>query len=183
MNENLKINIKDLLEGDVALDVDEDALGSEIFSGEDEIEFSKRITGRIKFTKAGKMIWAQGKLETAVKLVCVKCLEEFAYKVNAPFNIVYTQKPEFSEKEIELTKDDLDLAYFDEDFICPNNEIREAIILNIPLNPRCKADCLGLCLRCGINLNLTKCNCESRSDEEKTAEWKTKLKKFKLKLN
>jgi uncharacterized protein len=40
-----------------------------------------------------------------------------------------------------------------------DQDIREEIILEYPLNPLCKADCKGLCPRCGKNLNQELCNC------------------------
>jgi uncharacterized protein len=37
--------------------------------------------------------------------------------------------------------------------------VREQIYLNVPRYAHCKADCRGLCPRCGINLNQTRCSC------------------------
>ena len=39
-------------------------------------------------------------------------------------------------------------------------DIREATILNLPAYPVCKPDCLGLCPRCGADLNAGKCDCK-----------------------
>jgi uncharacterized protein len=38
-------------------------------------------------------------------------------------------------------------------------EIKDYILLEMPLNPLCKTSCEGLCPTCGENLNLTQCNC------------------------
>ena len=38
-------------------------------------------------------------------------------------------------------------------------EIREAILLALPLNPLCKPDCAGLCPRCGRSLEAGECGC------------------------
>ena len=40
-----------------------------------------------------------------------------------------------------------------------NQEIKENILLSLPLNFLCKIDCKGLCQNCGQNLNLRNCNC------------------------
>ena len=182
MNDNLKIDLKDLLEGDVILDFVEDAFQSEIFSKDDEIKFLEKISGHIKFKKAGSMILTDGNLKTSVRLTCVKCLSEFDYEIDIPFDIIYSPKPKQDEMEIELTKEDLDLSYFDDEFINPSEEIRETIILNIPMNPKCKDDCLGLCPKCGTNLNIEKCHCETEISEKEVDDWKSKLKKLKTKL-
>lgn len=38
-------------------------------------------------------------------------------------------------------------------------EISQALILSFPFKPLCREDCLGLCPRCGENLNLGPCRC------------------------
>lgn len=38
-------------------------------------------------------------------------------------------------------------------------QIREEVILEYPVKPLCKPDCLGLCPKCGKNLNEGKCSC------------------------
>ena len=182
MNENLKVELKDLLEGEVILDFVEDAIQSEIFSKEDDIKFLEKISGHIKFKKAGSMILTDGNLKTSVKLTCVLCLNEFDYDIDVPFGIIYSAKPKKVDMEIELTKEDLDIAYFSDEFINPSEEIRDAIILDIPFNPRCKGDCLGLCPRCGMNLNIESCGCEKDNGDEDAEAWKSKLKKLKTKI-
>ncbi|HLC21226.1 MAG TPA: DUF177 domain-containing protein [Candidatus Methylomirabilis sp.] len=37
--------------------------------------------------------------------------------------------------------------------------MRENVLLNLPLQPLCRAECRGLCSRCGVNLNETSCQC------------------------
>ena len=46
--------------------------------------------------------------------------------------------------------------------------LRDAITLGLPLNPLCKADCKGLCARCGKDLNLGDCEC---TEEEGDPRW------------
>jgi uncharacterized protein len=38
-------------------------------------------------------------------------------------------------------------------------DIRDAIILAIPIKILCREDCKGLCPQCGQNLNSETCNC------------------------
>ena len=45
------------------------------------------------------------------------------------------------------------------------SEIREAIILAIPLNPLCREDCPGLCPRCGAPLVNNTCTCAPPAEE------------------
>ncbi|MGH2754619.1 MAG: YceD family protein [Actinomycetota bacterium] len=46
--------------------------------------------------------------------------------------------------------------------------LRDNIALALPLNPVCRDDCLGICARCGRDLNQGPCDC---SDEELDPRW------------
>ena len=63
---------------------------------------------------------------------------------------------EDSEDEVrQMDGDDIDL----------DGPIRDAIILNLPLNPLCKPDCIGLCPNCGEKLeNLPKDHAHEKVD-------------------
>ncbi len=41
---------------------------------------------------------------------------------------------------------------------------RDAVLLNLPLAPLCRPDCLGLCATCGADLNLAPCGCSPPAD-------------------
>lgn len=40
-------------------------------------------------------------------------------------------------------------------------EVREAVLVDIPIQQLCKDDCRGLCPSCGIDLNTGQCDCSS----------------------
>ena len=46
--------------------------------------------------------------------------------------------------------------------------VRDAVLLNLPLAPRCSDHCLGLCPHCGVNRNETPCDC---ADAEGDPRW------------
>ncbi len=43
-------------------------------------------------------------------------------------------------------------------------DIREAVLLALPANPRCRPDCRGLCPVCGTDLNQGSCGCPTEDD-------------------
>ena len=55
-------------------------------------------------------------------------------------------------------------------FIIENDEIdlieiaTLEIVQEIPIQPLCDEDCLGLCPYCGKNLNVEECDCEPETD-------------------
>jgi len=48
----------------------------------------------------------------------------------------------------------------DADKIDLTAELRDYAVLSIPMKNLCKEDCLGLCYKCGKNLNEGECDCE-----------------------
>lgn len=43
--------------------------------------------------------------------------------------------------------------------------VKADILLELPTKFLCKDDCKGLCPKCGINLNLSKCSCDNRQTD------------------
>src|SRR3569833_1506829 len=66
----------------------------------------------------------------------------------------------------EDTKDEVDVAHFDGDEINIGPELREQILLNMPINPVCREARAGLCPTCGVNRNATACDCASKQEPE-----------------
>jgi uncharacterized protein len=79
---------------------------------------------------------------------CRRCLApasgEVVCDVSELYQLVVTGPDAF-----EIVGDQIDLAAM----------IRENILLESPLAPVCRPDCAGLCPTCGIDRNLTNCDC------------------------
>ena len=85
----------------------------------------------------------RGNMISEVEHICARCLKAVKDELNQPFDLLYDIK---GKDEIE-TLDDL----------------REILLLDHPLSYLCREDCRGLCPHCGINLNESRCPCESQT--------------------
>jgi uncharacterized protein len=56
----------------------------------------------------------------------------------------------------------------DDDIVDLEPLIRDALLLELPAVPLCRPDCKGLCPSCGVDHNLTSCDC---SDAEPDPRW------------
>jgi uncharacterized protein len=63
----------------------------------------------------------------------------------------------------DLDEDKLDdYAIIEDGFLDMDEQLLNQLEMEFPIRFLCRDDCLGLCSRCGKNLNEGKCNCEEK---------------------
>ncbi|KKQ78552.1 MAG: hypothetical protein UT02_C0063G0002 [Parcubacteria group bacterium GW2011_GWC2_38_7] len=128
---------------------------------DDELEFPGPIVVSIDVKKVRSEALTKGVTEFSVKQTCSLCLENFISTISSSFEIEFKAAPaESIEEDHELEKEELDIVYIKGPEIDLFEVIREQIFLSLPMKPVCSPECLGLCPKCGANLNLDKCNCK-----------------------
>lgn len=124
-----------------------------------ELVVREPLVGQIEMVRTADGILVRGELTTVVELQCDRCLEPFiqevGFKIEEEFHptIDMSTGAQFSYDEVETRIDEhhiLDLTEL----------IRQSVFLALPMHPVCRLDCLGLCDRCGQNLNEGPCGCE-----------------------
>jgi uncharacterized protein len=87
---------------------------------------------------------------------CIRCLDRVEQEVEEDFHELYIYESDprsrsSKRREVEVIVDDEDpVLTMQGDYIDLEAPIRDAIILNLPVNPLCDEDCLGLCPGCGV---------------------------------
>jgi DUF177 domain-containing protein len=136
-----------LVDGD-EIQVDAVQLSGELTKGRDGISF----TGRIR---------------TSTHLSCSRCLEEYPFPLDSPFDLFYTTAPEgVAGDDNRMDNDMITRVHYDGVRIDLRALLSEQIYLSLPLKPLCRPDCLGLCPRCGTNLNAAACACAEERTED-----------------
>lgn len=112
-------------------------------------------------TKTSGTVFIKGLFSAFINICCSRCLENTKVKIGSDF--AYTLLPAKAEKreELELKPEELEVSYYQGDFIDLTPIICEQIILQIPIKVLCRDECKGLCQQCGVNLNVTSCNCKT----------------------
>ncbi len=80
---------------------------------------------------------------------CARCLTDFPYPVSSDFMQLFV----YPEHEADYADSEDDIGLIKDDSIDLEPLIRDSLILDLPLATLCRPDCLGLCPRCGANLN------------------------------
>jgi uncharacterized protein len=113
-----------------------------------DIKFVDDIALDCKFFRIAKEIMVQASVGTRMVAICSRCLTQVDKSMQQHFQFNYdsTQLGEYLEMD---------------------NAIREEILLNYPLKILCTNECKGLCLGCGVNLNLEACACHVKQQVSK----------------
>lgn len=111
-------------------------------------------------------ILATGTFATTAVVPCSRCSEPVSIPIADSFTVLYAEAREaFDSDEIELSAAEMDVDVLQDDRLDVSELLRENVLLNLPLQPLCRADCRGLCPHCGINLNERSCQCRAEEGD------------------
>ena len=144
---------------DEGLQIDRDQFPS-VFGGEE----TEWVLGPISvcLRREGTDVAVTGTFRATVRLVCGRCLEPFTQILEDQVAGRFTPRPAGRADEVELSADDLDVTFYDGESIDLGAFLRAETLLDVPMKPLCREDCLGFCPVCGGNRNLNPCPCETR---------------------
>ena len=127
----------------------------------------KPLQGIFTATRTGEGIYLSGQLQSFLDINCVRCLDDSKLAVLLKIDDLYYYPPSAAPEGEYFLGDDgyIDLAPL----------VRELAVLEMPIQPICKSDCLGLCVICGQNLNEGQCNCKQDSIDPRLAPLKELL--------
>ena len=182
MHENqFTVNVKDLDHGPFTLKVDCDPADLQLT--DDEYDFPSPVTGEVVFSQVRPRVVAEGTLKTTIQSQCVRCLNDALMPLDIPVNAIYENKKEMQEGRSEVvTAEEQIVTPYNGEWIQPEDELREAILLELPALPLCRPDCKGLCPKCGADLNEGQCSCQIDATDEtqEVSPWKAAIKGVKL---
>ena len=141
---------------------------------EDDVVVLGPLAVSLDLTNVEGLVAVTGVLEGTIVRECVRCLKGYedplAFSVRAAFipepksaprhpkrvdprkaytKVVEAEQEEEPDDQYQYQGNQLELAPM----------LREHVILSAPMQPLCSDDCLGLCARCGKNLNEGPCQC------------------------
>jgi uncharacterized protein len=122
---------------------------------------------RVELTKdREENVYARGDLKALVTLPCATCLGPALVKIDAPLKLTFVREGEEGEAPSDDPLDDVDVSAHDGEMVDLGPIVRENVILGIPMSPRCREGCLGLCATCGQNKNERDCGHKAEALED-----------------
>lgn len=155
----MQIDLRTLAEGETRMDVDVEA-GSVGLTPQD-LTVEGPIHLHLILDRRGDEIWLRGRAEALSPQQCSRCLADFVQTLELEFE-VFCAKVRASSTIGPSPLDDEDggIHFHDGRVLSIDGEIREAVLLGVPMQPLCRETCLGLCPRCGEDRNQGPCRCE-----------------------
>jgi uncharacterized protein len=120
------------------------------------------LCGTIRVTRVTDGLFVQGTVESRLELECVRCLEPLALPITLDLEETF-RLPGASPKA------DAPYTVSADGWLDLSPLLQEQVWLAIPMKPVCDPGCKGLCPKCGVNLNLESCTCESESIDPRLA--------------
>ena len=112
----------------------------------------------LELDRAGELVAIRGRLRSAARLECVRCLKAFELPVVVDVTMVADRSGGRGRLEEDLETDHY-MLFHDGRQLDLREEARESLLLELPITPHCREDCRGLCPRCGADLNDGPCGC------------------------
>ena len=120
----------------------------------DDLHLAAPIDGEVRLQRTGRSILAEADLTTALDVYCSRCLTPIVAPVEVSLQEEALPSIDLITGQPVDTSDEPDAFRLDEHHELNLSEpVREAISLAEPIAPLCRADCRGLCVVCGANLN------------------------------
>ena len=134
-----------------------------------------KYNANVVLNKFDDQIILEASTTAGANFVCDRCGTEFNQNVKSKYKMIYLLR------SIEDAEEEINITYLSSDthIIDLSNDVRDYMILSIPMKRLCNEDCKGLCVKCGSDLNEKQCECE---DSEIDDRWKV-LTELKNKLN
>jgi len=144
-----------------------------------------RFKGRLQLMD--DQVFLRGDLRGGLETPCARCLEPAAVPLALPMAVMFVERAPGDDvdggdedDEGEGGDGEPDVARFDGDTIDIGPEVRDQILLAMPVSSLCSESCLGLCPVCGGNRNQSPCDCASRVREVNLSPLAASLAKLKV---
>ncbi|MDP2947991.1 MAG: DUF177 domain-containing protein [Chloroflexota bacterium] len=136
----------------------------------DEDDSVSDVAGTVEMMRTDKGILVSASLDCRIAGRCSRCLTEISYRLPLTFQEEYLPTVDPLSEEALPQPDEPDTFLIDGHQVLDLREaVRQYRMLVEPMQPLCQADCLGLCPRCGYDLNQGPCECPGQDTDDRWA--------------
>ncbi len=119
--------------------------------------FNKPVYVEATLEKSKKQLFLRAIVYTVGRFQCDRCVEDFDMVLENSYRMYYVYSEEDSKK---YEQDEVMVITPETNEIDISDDVRQMILLAVPMKLLCYEECLGLCSKCGKNLNFETCTCK-----------------------
>jgi uncharacterized protein len=127
-------------------------------------EFSGEVTVEVTLQKTGRQLALKARLAAQGTFICDRCTGTFTQRLTPEYRMFYVtevmEAGNLDPSEIQVIPTGLPIIDLTDD-------VRQTVLLSVPLKLLCRQDCRGLCPDCGIDLNTGTCTCTSGTEDSR----------------
>lgn len=130
---------------------------AELEVGMAQVVPGSKITAQIRIESVLDGVLVNLDFDFEVEAECARCLEPVVWTDHSRVTELFLYEEIDSRGRIAQASEDaseeLTFFYVHEDAVDLLDALRDAIVLDLPLSPLCRPDCLGICPHCGDKLD------------------------------
>lgn len=123
-------------------------------------QWGSPVRGDISVERTGEQVSVRGRLDAVARLECVRCLRAFELPIQPALALFAERTGSGERRDEEALERDAYMTFHDGRRLDLRNEVREVLLVELPMAPTCRSECRGLCPRCGADLNDGPCGCQ-----------------------
>jgi uncharacterized protein len=166
----MQINVSQLLQ---------EPIGStreyEINAADEIIDDGKEynVRGKCHLMRTQRSILVKCTLDAEVELNCSRCLSRFRHPLKIKFEEEYMPTLDIHSGAPLPAPEDSTFTIDESHIIDLTEAMRQYSLIAVPMKALCNEDCVGLCPKCGKNLNQGKCDCPAEEIDPRWAKLTT----------
>jgi len=123
---------------------------------ENQPNLHEEVKIQVDLEKRSPHCFLKNRVRVSGRFACDRCTDEFERTVSGEARVVFS-----SDKAMLAMSEADDIHYLAPEAkeIDLTDEIRDTIVLAVPMKMLCAENCRGLCAGCGANLNAESCRC------------------------
>jgi uncharacterized protein len=168
VEERTQWNVAQLLKEPIGATRAYDLLATVLQDEEDVIQAAP-LSGRITMLRTNLGVLVEGVLTGPVTVACTRCLKPVILDVTIELEEEFKPTVDVVRGAyVPVNEDDTALLIDAHHILDISEVLRQAVLLEVPIQVLCRPDCAGLCQTCGQDLNEGTCDCP---DEDSDARW------------
>ena len=140
-----------------------------VLQAEADVTQAAPLTGQVSMLRTNLGVLVAGVLAGWVTVECTRCLRPVTIPVTVELEEEFKPTVDVLRGTyVAVDEDDTALLIDGHHVLDIGEVLRQAVLLEVPIQALCRPDCAGLCQTCGQDLNDGPCDCSS---EETDPRW------------